>query len=118
MYAKIFTIALAAATVAGLGTASAQQMRMERSMDRSMSGGTMQRSGSGMMQQDTTMQRSGGRMMREPSTTGTTMRGASQFAPGQMKKQGNNPRQSAREFAPGNAGTNYAPPGQRMNRSR
>jgi hypothetical protein len=115
-----FTLVLTAATIVGLGAASAQERRMQhegmnhgmsgaamsgsRQMDRDMSGARMQREMSGTSR---AMERSGRTMeMNEPRATGTVNRGASRYAPGQVKKRQN--ATSARQYAPG----------QRMRRNR
>jgi hypothetical protein len=132
MRATIFTLALAAATATGIGAASAQRMQHDMSghsmggsttMQRDMSGsrmGTMERSTGSRMG---TMERSTETrsMTREPRTTGSTTRsnsrpGASEYAPGQMKRMGSQPSQSARDFAPGRSSREA--PGQMMNDQR
>jgi hypothetical protein len=108
-----YTLALAAATIVGLSAASAQERRMSHdgmnhgmagpamrgsdTMEREMSGARM---GRDMQGTSRTMERSSRTMeIDEPRTTGTVRRGASRYAPGQVKKvQGG---QSARQYAPG-----------------
>ncbi len=124
MRATIFTIALTAASIAGLGAASAQGMHMHHGMSGSSMSGSSMRGSTGMEREMSgsrmqTMERSTTRTTRtrEPVATGSTNRrtmsngpGASEFAPGQVKKQRN--MQSARDLAPGRS--NRSAPGQMM----
>lgn len=123
MRAKIFTLALAAATIGGLGAASAQQMHMNHGMSGSSMRGstTIERDMSGSRMQS--MERSTTRTMqtRQPTVTGSTNRrtvvsgpGNSEFAPGQVKKTRG--MQSARNLAPGRS--DRSPPGQMMMQNR
>jgi hypothetical protein len=105
---KMGLMALAGAMVVGMATGASAQ-RMDRDGGMMMMDRAEVRS-QRMERMDTTETRT----VREPRTTGTVTRsrGASAYAPGQMKKQSTTVTRSAREFSPG-AG-NGRPPGQMM----